>query len=121
MTICADRKSMPASNRIVISYKAQVVRSAVAAGNEERGSSSRAPPVEGERENSVLSSQERSVSNGFYWLSGTDYSRCAFTLRVALRAIAAAARRRRTVLVLCRRFELTCRTRGWPPTVCKNS
>jgi len=27
-----------------------------------------------------------------------DYSRCALTLRVALRAIAAAARRRRTVL-----------------------
>jgi hypothetical protein len=34
------------------------------------------------------------------WLPGTDYSRCALTLRVALRAIAAAARRRRTVLFM---------------------
>jgi hypothetical protein len=32
------------------------------------------------------------------WLPGTDYSRCALTLRVALRAIDAAVRRRRTVL-----------------------
>jgi hypothetical protein len=48
------------------------------------------------------------------WLPGTDYSRCALTLRVALagdrRRCAAASNR----LVVCRRFELAPTGRGAP-------